>query len=636
MNCTISKPLSEEVIILHSCKITIMSTDVDLFAQFFGEECTDICQWIKKTNSYVFGDVIPHLLCKLAFEGEINIFVGSQENIESWSFKTTVNLILMRHSLQEITELQPLTCLQCWFNGVKIIGNYVKQTKSFEMSINPKYSGDTAEVVEVYTRLGFKLVEQKVRVKALSLKDKFLLDGNAMYEKLIKDEWFATRIDRDDSKEKILEKAYDLVAKATSARDGYTQWVVNSYISNGIRSLEDLGRVKSALISFGKLLSDQTFTDARDLNKYCGLIGCLGVQGLEEVLAKYVPPDESSFLSTLPREDVIYEDSNVMVAALKSKRSAMCWGKNTRWCTAADQHNMFDYYNSKGRIYVILDKVDPSHKRYQLHGGSKQVMDIHDKPVTLTWLYKNYPRALRKRVTTRGPVWKPDIISYVEYCMPDDTVIDGLVEAEKDFKYGDFSLRKVSSRTVQVDVEGEPLKYGPLVPTSVRFCKGDPEDLFLRSDLRGVHELNLDCGFNVSLVGVNLHNVKVLKLSNGYNQSLVGVDFQNVEELVLEYDYVQSLKGVEFKGIKKLKIASKVSLVGVDFGSVEVLEVHNMSLVGVDLRGIKELHTSNMSLDGVDLCDIEVLKYGPIYRGYEGATLHMVDLKNVKELILKN
>lgn len=42
------------------------------FIQKFGAE---VCDWILKTESYVFGDIVAHALLNVPFDGVVHIFI---------------------------------------------------------------------------------------------------------------------------------------------------------------------------------------------------------------------------------------------------------------------------------------------------------------------------------------------------------------------------------------------------------------------------------------------------------------------------------------------------------------------------------------------------------------------------------
>jgi hypothetical protein len=65
-----------------------------------------------------------------------------------------------------------------------------------------------------------------------------------------------------------------------------------------------------------------------------------------------------------------------------SENGAKYYGRNTKWCTAAEHNNMFDYYNQQGPLFIVQSKTNPTDK-YQLHFETEQYMDKEDKQVNM-------------------------------------------------------------------------------------------------------------------------------------------------------------------------------------------------------------------------------------------------------------
>ena len=68
---------------------------------------------------------------------------------------------------------------------------------------------------------------------------------------------------------------------------------------------------------------------------------------------------------------------NPLVIVPKTEAAAKWFGKGTKWCTAADKDNMFDYYNKRGLLYIVFWNG----KKYQLHFESMQFMDERDQKI---------------------------------------------------------------------------------------------------------------------------------------------------------------------------------------------------------------------------------------------------------------
>ena len=64
---------------------------------------------------------------------------------------------------------------------------------------------------------------------------------------------------------------------------------------------------------------------------------------------------------------------------IKTVDAARLYGSGTKWCTAARNNNIFDSYNNRGRLYIIL----AGDRKFQLHYQSDQFMDERDVAVTI-------------------------------------------------------------------------------------------------------------------------------------------------------------------------------------------------------------------------------------------------------------
>jgi hypothetical protein len=74
---------------------------------------------------------------------------------------------------------------------------------------------------------------------------------------------------------------------------------------------------------------------------------------------------------------VIYKDTGaVKIVIPKTEEAAKFYGRGTRWCTAGDNDNRFNYYNKQGPLYVIIFRG--SGVKWQFHFESGQFMDEQD------------------------------------------------------------------------------------------------------------------------------------------------------------------------------------------------------------------------------------------------------------------
>lgn len=92
----------------------------------------------------------------------------------------------------------------------------------------------------------------------------------------------------------------------------------------------------------------------------------------------------------------IFEDSEWLLLTPKTEDAAKYYGKNTRWCTAAEKNNYFNSYNKDGPLYILINKKVPSEK-YQFHFQSEQYMNSEDEPITANE-FKNFPDTILDKI----------------------------------------------------------------------------------------------------------------------------------------------------------------------------------------------------------------------------------------------
>ena len=91
--------------------------------------------------------------------------------------------------------------------------------------------------------------------------------------------------------------------------------------------------------------------------------------------------------------EVVYNDGSIVRVIVPLDKQAACyWGKNTEWCTATRTgKNYFDYYNSRGKLYIILPyNPEYSEEKYQLHFETEQFKDENDDDIYLSEILRKY------------------------------------------------------------------------------------------------------------------------------------------------------------------------------------------------------------------------------------------------------
>lgn len=134
-------------------------------------------------------------------------------------------------------------------------------------------------------------------------------------------------------------------------------------------SWHDGDELRSKIIDVNKSTDINIFPTARTFYQY--------TEKLPEIFEEKITKEEEQEAER--QADKIYNSENWLVLIPKTIQAAKVYGKGTRWCTAAREHNMFNYYNQQGPLYIFINKK--TQEKYQFHFQSKQFMDAKDSPI---------------------------------------------------------------------------------------------------------------------------------------------------------------------------------------------------------------------------------------------------------------
>ena len=163
----------------------------------------------------------------------------------------------------------------------------------------------------------------------------------------------------------------------------YVQNLIKFYI--GGERLEDLqSTAVDYLKKFHKLKAKKQIPPPRnDLNRYTSF------GDFASVIDEYPDPEKAEKSKGDAQE--VYKDANVRIITPKNTEAACYYGQGTRWCTAADNNNMFDAYNKQGPMYILLPtKQRYNGEKYQIHPESLQYMDETDEDVSVQYLVDRF------------------------------------------------------------------------------------------------------------------------------------------------------------------------------------------------------------------------------------------------------
>ena len=156
----------------------------------------------------------------------------------------------------------------------------------------------------------------------------------------------------------------------------YAKWLLNLYKKNNLK-LEDLYKAQEYITAFDKAVRIKRLPD-NDLNHYKSLPDMY--LAIRSFLKQ--PESKSERIRNIKQNEagILYEDTAFIVIYPKTRAASCLYGKGTQWCTAAKKYNNFSYYNSQGKLYIIIDKING--RKYQFHAETDSFMDETDNPIT--------------------------------------------------------------------------------------------------------------------------------------------------------------------------------------------------------------------------------------------------------------
>lgn len=148
----------------------------------------------------------------------------------------------------------------------------------------------------------------------------------------------------------------------------YAKWMLNLYKHTRFK-LEDLNLATEYITFFDKIVKMNKLHSI-DLNHYTSL----------EEMYQLVKPfvnlmSKKEKLRKIKEQEAekLFEDEKFVVIHPITELGSILYGKGSKWCTAAKNNNNFRFYNSMGKLYIIIDKRNG--KKYQFHAETKSFMD---------------------------------------------------------------------------------------------------------------------------------------------------------------------------------------------------------------------------------------------------------------------
>jgi hypothetical protein len=212
--------------------------------------------------------------------------------------------------------------------------------------------------------------------------------GNGIVKAAQRDAFLRSkRLDPEQTVAAVIDEAE---AADPTTNKQYVQWIVRQFTKKAMK-FEDLYKLKEELTVFFKTKGQHKRLGINsDINAYDWKT--LAVQA-KKLGSTDIEADGAEDTATNVEGAKVLHDGPTGTLTVPQTEAASCeLGKGTKWCTAGQERNQFDYYNNMGPLYIWNDKK--LKKKFQLHFETGQFMDAQDNPVgddMLTYLSKKNP-----------------------------------------------------------------------------------------------------------------------------------------------------------------------------------------------------------------------------------------------------
>lgn len=152
-------------------------------------------------------------------------------------------------------------------------------------------------------------------------------------------------------------------------------WTAKAYAHGAINKFEDIqSRAVPALNAFHQAKKSKKLPEGTnpDINSFKTF------DHLESTVEKI--PKEESKVKVENSEYTRTENEHWIHVVPHTEEASKKYGANTRWCTAADKHCLFNSYNKTGELHIFIPKKPKyAGEKYQLHGNSESFMNEKDE-----------------------------------------------------------------------------------------------------------------------------------------------------------------------------------------------------------------------------------------------------------------
>jgi hypothetical protein len=163
-------------------------------------------------------------------------------------------------------------------------------------------------------------------------------------------------------------------------KKAYVLLMVKWFLDGSMKLLEDAAKLKPVIQNFDKFRNTLTGVDLRTMS-FDDFLD-LGDELAKKISNSEAGRAEEEYFYNDGQAIKFYDGPDMKIIKPVTVAAAKYFGRGTRWCTAADEDNMFTQYAQQGEIYCILFKGE--NRRWQFHFESEQFMDEKDQDLDQT------------------------------------------------------------------------------------------------------------------------------------------------------------------------------------------------------------------------------------------------------------
>jgi len=209
-------------------------------------------------------------------------------------------------------------------------------------------------------------------------------------------------------------------------------WIIKSYLTdtfgNQFSSLENYGRYQEAIRKYRILFENRKpeniiktlpeINGLTELEQYIESYKDL----LQEILTKKeIQEAEKEYQKKVKKEgeghaEVEIDNDEFIIYIPQNEAGSKYYGRNTKWCTTSKEDCRFDYYNKRGKLYIIQSKKDITDK-YQMHKELNELTNAKNETITFSFLKRHFDNEiLNLYIDHIGyDEWKKFILNYKKF-----------------------------------------------------------------------------------------------------------------------------------------------------------------------------------------------------------------------------